>query len=84
MAYLDQPTNPIHLNPAHKGKFTRWALKHGFKNVQEAARHVMANEDKYPPEVVKMANFAKNSRSWNHDTADPDHDTADDEHDYRD
>lgn len=60
--YLNHPINPI--KPANKGKFTRWASRHGFKSVQAAARHVMANQSKYSPEVVKMANFAKNAKQW--------------------
>lgn len=52
--------NPIKIKPSHKGKFTAWATEHGFKSVQDAASAVMANKDKYSPEVVKMANFARN------------------------
>lgn len=63
--YLDAPS-PIHLNPAHKGKFTDWCKEHGFKSVQAAAKHVLANKDHYSAEVVKMANFAHNAPKWNH------------------
>ena len=62
--YLDQPSRPIELNPAHKGKFTEWCLRHGFKSVQEGAKHVLANKQHYPEEVVKMATFAHNSKQW--------------------
>ena len=51
---------PIHINPDHRGKFTAWAKAHGFKTVQEAADHVMANKSRYPKEIVEEANFAKN------------------------
>lgn len=61
MNYLD---SPINLNSAHKGKFTAWCKAHGFRSVQAGATHVMANKDKYSPEVVKMANFAHNAKEW--------------------
>jgi len=54
----------ININPKNKGKFTAWAKKRGM-SVAEAADKVMANKDKYSKEVVKMANFAKNARSFN-------------------
>lgn len=62
--YLDQP-GPININPANKGKFTAWAKSHGFRDVQAAAKHVLANRDKYSAEVVKMANFARNATKFN-------------------
>lgn len=58
--YLDQPKSPINIKPSHEGKFTEWALSHGFKSAQQAAKHVMANQSQYNKEVVAMANFAKN------------------------
>ncbi len=54
----------ININPKNKGKFTAWAKKRGM-SVAEAADKVMANKSKYSKEVVKMANFAKNARSFN-------------------
>lgn len=63
--YLDSPSG-INLNPAHRGKFTEWARRHGFKSVQAAARHVLANRDHYPAEIVKMANFAHNATKFHH------------------
>lgn len=54
---------PININPANKGKFTKWAKSKGM-SVQEAAAHVMANTDKYSPTIVKRANFAKNAAKW--------------------
>lgn len=62
--YLNQPKSPIDIKPENQGKFTRWALSHGFKNAQQAAKHVMANKSKYTKEVVAMANFACNSKKW--------------------
>ena len=56
----------IHIKPENRGKFTSWAKSHGM-GVQEAAKHVMANTDKYSPTIVKRANFAKNAASWHHE-----------------
>lgn len=53
----------IHIKPENKGKFTEWAKRHGM-GVQEAARHVLANKDKYSSTIVKRANFAKNASKW--------------------
>jgi hypothetical protein len=53
----------IYINPDNKGKFTSWAKKRGM-SVQEAARKVMANKNKYTADVVKMANFARNAATW--------------------
>tara|TARA_R110002020_G_scaffold438556_1_gene649025 strand:+ start:50 stop:238 length:189 start_codon:yes stop_codon:yes gene_type:complete len=44
----------------NKGKFTAWAKQNGFKDACSAASAVMKNKKKYKPEVVKMANYAKN------------------------
>jgi hypothetical protein len=55
----------IHIQPSHKGRFTKWAKANGM-SVSEAADHVMANKGKYSTAVVKMANFAKNARGFNH------------------
>ena len=54
----------IEIKPENEGKFTKWATARGM-SVQEAASKVMSNTDKYPPSVVKMANFAKNAAGWN-------------------
>jgi ribosomal protein S4 len=43
-----------------KGKFTRWANRHGYDSPLAAARHVMAHKGKYSSSVVKEANFARN------------------------
>jgi hypothetical protein len=53
----------ININPANKGKFTAWAKKRGM-SVQEAARKVMTNKEKYTADVVRMANFARNAATW--------------------
>jgi len=57
MAYIEPP---IKIKPSHRGKFTAWAKAHGFSSVQAAASAVLANKSAYSPEVVKMANFARN------------------------
>lgn len=49
----------IYIKPENRGKFTAWAKARDL-SVRQAANRVMANTDKYPPRVVKMANFAKN------------------------
>jgi hypothetical protein len=54
----------INIKPENKGKFTAWSKERGM-SVAEAANKVMANTDEYSPGVVKMANFAKNARSFN-------------------
>ena len=60
--------DPIHIKASHKGRFTAWASAHGFGSTAEAANADMANPSKYSPEVVKMANFDKNARGFNHST----------------
>lgn len=49
----------IYIKPEKRGVFTSKAKKAGY-GVQEYARHVLANKDKYPPSTVKQANFARN------------------------
>jgi hypothetical protein len=44
----------------NEGKFTSWAKKNGFKDACSAASAVMKDKDNYKPNVVKMANYAKN------------------------
>ena len=34
--------------------------------VQEFARHVLANKDKYSSTLVKRANFARNAKKFKH------------------
>lgn len=49
----------IKIKPENRGKFTSKAKRHNM-GVQEYARHVLANREKYPPSTVKQANFARN------------------------
>ena len=53
----------IEIKPENKGKFTAWAKARGM-TPKEAAKKVMANKGKYPPSIVKMANFAKNAAKF--------------------
>ena len=53
----------IHIKKSHRGLFTKEAKEHGM-GVQEFASHVLANKDKYSPEVVKRANFARNAAEF--------------------
>lgn len=53
----------IHIKKSHRGLFTKEAKEHGM-GVQKFASHVLANKDKYSPEVVKRANFARNSTKF--------------------
>lgn len=53
----------IHIKKSHRGLFTNEAKEHGM-GVQEFASHVLANKDKYSPEVVKRANFARNATKF--------------------
>ena len=57
----------IHIKESHKGLFTAKASKHGM-GVQEFASHVLANKDSYSPSTVKQANFARNAKSFKHET----------------
>ena len=53
----------IHIKKSHRGLFTKEAKAHDM-GVQEFASHVLANKDKYSPEVVKRANFARNAAKF--------------------
>jgi hypothetical protein len=53
----------INIKPSKRGTFTAAATKRG-KGVQEFARQVLANKDKYSPAMVKKANFARNASKW--------------------
>lgn len=53
----------IHIKKSHRGLFTKEAKEHGM-GVQEFASHVLANKDKYSPEVIKRANFARNATKF--------------------
>lgn len=56
----------IHIKKKNRGKFTAAAKRAGM-GVQEFARHVLANKDKYSPTLVKRANFARNSKKFKHE-----------------
>jgi hypothetical protein len=56
----------IHLDPAKKGTFTAAATKHGM-GVQQFAKHVLSNKDKFSSLMVQKANFAKNAAKWKHE-----------------
>lgn len=58
--------SPIHIKESREGTFTEWAKRHGYSSTQQAARAVLAHPDKYPPSIVKKANFARNSAKWSH------------------
>jgi len=60
---VEMAKSGIEIKPENKGKFTAWAKARGM-SVQEAARKVMSNKDRYPPSIVKMANFAKNAAKF--------------------
>lgn len=50
---------PINIKKKNRGKFTESANRVGM-GVQEYARHILANKDKYSSTLVKRANFARN------------------------
>ena len=56
---------PINIKKKNRGKFTESANRAGM-GVQEYARHVLANKDKYSSTLVKRANFARNTAGWKH------------------
>jgi len=55
----------IHIDESKIGTFTSAAKRRGM-DVQAFAAHVMANKDRYTPDMVKKANFAKNAAGWSH------------------
>lgn len=56
--------NPIHIKESHKGKFTKWAKRHGYKGVTDAAiEEGLASK---LASVRKQAQFALNAKSWKH------------------
>ena len=56
----------IHIKKKNRGKFTAAAKRAGM-GVQEFARHVLANKNKYSSTLVKRANFARNSKKFKHE-----------------
>ena len=65
--YIFADGGGIHIKKANRGKFTESAKRAGM-GVQEYARHVLANKDKYSSTLVKRANFARNASKWKHAT----------------
>ena len=57
--YLAAEGGGIHIKKKNRGKFTAAAKRAGM-GVQEYARHVLANKDRYSSTLVKRANFARN------------------------
>ena len=55
----------IHIKKKNRGKFIAPAKRAGM-GIQEIARHVLANKDKYSSTLVKRANFARNSKKFKH------------------
>lgn len=56
---------PINIKKKNRGKFTESANRAGM-GVQEYARHILANKDKYSSTLVNRANFARNAAGWKH------------------
>lgn len=56
----------IRIKKKNKGKFTESAKRAGM-GVQEYARHILANKERYSPTLVKRANFARNATKFKHD-----------------
>lgn len=53
----------IKIKPENKGKFTKWAKRHGHKGVTNAAiEEGLASK---LASVRKQAQFAKNAKTWN-------------------
>jgi len=55
----------IHINPGHKGEFTRKAKAHG-ESVQEYANEVLKPGRKASAATEKLANFARNAKKFKH------------------
>jgi hypothetical protein len=55
---------PINIKESREGLFTKQAQRAGM-GVQQFARHVLANKDKFGAATVKRANFARNAKKWN-------------------
>lgn len=59
LANIQAKGGGIHIAKNKRGTFKAQASKMGM-SVQEAARHILANKDKYSPAMRKKANFARN------------------------
>jgi hypothetical protein len=57
----------IHINPKHKGEFTKKAKAAGM-SVQAFAKHVHAHPDNYSAKTRKQAGFAKATTKFKHQT----------------
>ena len=55
----------IHVNPQHKGEFTKYCENKGYTKVTDGCiKEGLKDSD---PHVRKEANFARNSKNWNHE-----------------
>lgn len=61
---LAKTGSKINIKKKNKGKFTASAKRAGM-GVQEFAKHVLANKDKYSTTLIRRANFARNAKKWN-------------------
>lgn len=66
LIYILKKGGSIHIKKKNRGKFTESA-KRAEMGVQEYARHVLANKDKYSSTLVKRANFARNAKKFKHE-----------------
>jgi len=57
--------DPIHINPAHRGEFTKKAKAHG-ETVPEYANEVTAPGSKADAATKKQGQFARNARGFKH------------------
>lgn len=55
----------INIKPEKEGTFKAEATKHNM-TVQEFADEVLGHKDKYTPQMVRKAVFAKNAANWKH------------------
>jgi hypothetical protein len=62
---MEKKADPIHINPAHKGEFTRKAKAHG-ETVAQYADEVTAPGSKADASTKKQGQFAKNARGFKH------------------
>lgn len=60
----------IHIKKSNEGKFTGSARRAGM-SVQEYARHVLTNKERYSAALVRRANFARNAAGWEHGDGGP-------------
>lgn len=66
LIYMLKKGGSIHIKKKNRGKFTESSKRAGM-GVQEYARHVLANKDKYSSTLVKRANFARNAKKFKHE-----------------